>query len=730
MAECTTTVNNLVDAYDEVQEEQSWTRAKLVDMEDMSRHINVKLRGIPESVIPADLHKYASDLMHVIFPNATPLKPNAAVDCSECDPHALCDGLHCSCKAGFFGNGFNCSDIDECADSRTHNCSVGTCENTVGSYICRCPRGYIHLNGSCVPITECEDPSLYGCHPLAKCIYNIYRYTCVCPDGYYGGGSLCEIDECQRGDCGFGTECYKNTGYYFCSDPCVSHRILNNPWRGTNNTLSPFNNCDNYMSGWYRFTGSGGVRLPENCVPENRCGTQAPVWMNGTHPMIRDGIVDRTACAHWYGDCCYRTSTIQVKACPQGYHVYKLSSNPGSWCYSSYCTDASTQTCKVDEEWKLRNNRYGCFCKNQYKVTDLSQVVPDLACGAFDMNATFHKCHFNDLNIYFNKTHVRDNICFIFKDDPVTNSFSILAPIKAGGCGVQSYETNDTHVTHKAKIIIDVEEPGAIILRKNTLDITRQCVYVLDMINSLNITLHPFISSINISVWWIGTFEVIMALYQNSGYTTPYTGSEVALSTEQFLYVGVFFLGGPSNLVLLMKNCYSTPTNNSNDPLKYYIIQNSCPNLQDGTVSVLENGVSNKGRVSVKMLKFVGIYDKVYLHCTVSLCETDYGSCAPVCSRSGSPSDGIGVPRIIDYSGPMTIGPIRRSGSIPTSTPKPSSPTTTKPIPITTPKPSSPTTTSASTQTCKADEEWQLRGSRYGCFCKDPYKVTGMYARI
>lgn len=277
---------------------------------------------------------FGSSLFIVFFFLST-----AAVDCSECHPYALCEGLNCSCKAGFTGDGLNCSDIDECADSQTHNCSVGTCENTVGSYICFCPRGYIHSNGSCEPINECANPSLYGCHPFAKCINNMYRYICVCPDGYYGDGSLCEIDECQRGVCGFGNECTKSFGSYICSDPCVTRNMLDEPWRSTNYTLSPFNKCDKSKYGWYRFVGSGGVRIPENCVSEYRCGSQAPVWMNGAHPVIRDGIVDRTACANWIGDCCYLTSTFQVKACSQGYYVYKISGIPGSsWCFSSYCT--------------------------------------------------------------------------------------------------------------------------------------------------------------------------------------------------------------------------------------------------------------------------------------------------------------------------------------------------------------------------------------------------------
>lgn len=36
----------------------------------------------------------------------------------------------------------------------------------------------------------------------------------------------------------------------------------------------------------------------------------------------------------------------------------------------------------------------------------------------------------------------------------------------------------------------------------------------------------------------------------------------------------------------------------------------------------------------------------------------------------------------------------------------------------------------ANTMTCKVDEEWQKRDKGYGCFCKPPHNITGMYARI
>ena len=62
-----------------------------------------------------------------------------------CHPNATCVNevgrFSCVCNAGFYGDGQDCSDIDEC--QQTNNCSnFATCANTIGSYVCTCLDGF------------------------------------------------------------------------------------------------------------------------------------------------------------------------------------------------------------------------------------------------------------------------------------------------------------------------------------------------------------------------------------------------------------------------------------------------------------------------------------------------------------------------------------------------------------------------------------------------------------
>ncbi|XP_031421038.1 oncoprotein-induced transcript 3 protein-like [Clupea harengus] len=144
-----------------------------------------------------------------------------------------------------------------------------------------------------------------------------------------------------------------NTGSVATSpafDPCHRYSVLDDAWRAANNTIHDNYNilkCDTnvYWQGWYRMFYQGtDAHMPEYCVRMNRCGSHAPLWLNGTHPRVGEGIVTRQVCGHWkWGssnaeDCCnFANPPVRIKACPGNYYVYEF--ERPFYCYLAYCTD-------------------------------------------------------------------------------------------------------------------------------------------------------------------------------------------------------------------------------------------------------------------------------------------------------------------------------------------------------------------------------------------------------
>lgn len=69
MGEFASSYNSLVDANNDQSDKVSWLKTKVVDLEDWSRRNNIKIWGVPESTLPAQLQQYAQDLMKAFLPD-------------------------------------------------------------------------------------------------------------------------------------------------------------------------------------------------------------------------------------------------------------------------------------------------------------------------------------------------------------------------------------------------------------------------------------------------------------------------------------------------------------------------------------------------------------------------------------------------------------------------------------------------------------------------------------
>ncbi|XP_062896028.1 mucin-5AC-like [Mobula hypostoma] len=129
-------------------------------------------------------------------------------------------------------------------------------------------------------------------------------------------------------------------------DPCVTHTVLDQPWRSTkcSNTECTGGQLmgdGNLEMGWYRFNSSGGWKIPESVIPHSRCSGEHSGWLNGPHPNVGAGEVTRTVCFTGPQYTCYWRREIKVKNC-SGYFVYWLWNAPSS--NAVYCTEPMSDT--------------------------------------------------------------------------------------------------------------------------------------------------------------------------------------------------------------------------------------------------------------------------------------------------------------------------------------------------------------------------------------------------
>ena len=124
--------------------------------------------------------------------------------------------------------------------------------------------------------------------------------------------------------------------FHFAADPCYDYKHLSEVNREISYN-TPFGSelCDYQLSeGWYPSVGAAGKKMLTTRVPAFRCGTKWSGWLNGAHPTVENGEVQRTVCFSDYSTGCKYSNDIIVKkngSCL----IYKLFHPPG--CESHFC---------------------------------------------------------------------------------------------------------------------------------------------------------------------------------------------------------------------------------------------------------------------------------------------------------------------------------------------------------------------------------------------------------
>ncbi|XP_072273144.1 uromodulin-like [Pyxicephalus adspersus] len=588
----------------------------------------------------------------------------AAENCSssDCHPNASCDEFggypECSCKEGFAADGSFCSDVNECETAAEYFCLSNNCKNHIGSNLgfincSKCFNGFEYTQeAGCVDINECADDFLNNCHPLANCINELGSYTCSCPEGYTGDGRTCELNGCSHiAPCDDSMDCVNSNGSTICLDPCSHYAEPESCYSGT--FYKTFCNAHT-VNDWYRFPGEA-AQLPEYCVAPVYCGgVNTAIWLNGTHPTIEDGLVSRTACAAWLHQCCVFSFNVSVKACPDGFYVYKLNQLFDS--YNGYCAKSDYSCpdthCFPDEECKTIDGVSECHCSTslQYSTAPKYAMLEgiNIECGMNQIKISYSKCHIELSGFSTSSLHLNDSNCFGDIEIGDKKYITVTTLPRSGHCGTQLV-ANSSHFTYTNIAYLSP------IFTSDTFSTDISCTYPRNMETVLWFSTSVLLSESNLSPEGSISYPVRMGIFQNPNYTELY---EDWSDTNQLMYIGISVqdkTSSPSTAVLIMKNCYVIASE-STDTVTYKVISDYCPVMNDSTINVEENGVSLQGRFSLNITQFAVNYNILSIECQIQLCNT---TCSPNCSTTN--------PAIEDNGGNVTslsVGPLYIRGNI------------------------------------------------------------------
>ena len=191
------------------------------------------------------------------------------------------------------------------------------------------PGTFNYSSGSCAPITCSASGTGYSVSGLA---YGNSSFSCN-TSGYTG-----TINYNCSGTSNPGTFNYTSGSCTPTTPPqCSSYtsRSFDDTYSGIGHGTI----CHNGLSGWYRLTGSYQYLQEQGVHAENIANTDAPGFLQFSHPGTLWQTVSGTVGFNWSGSNTWATSSIQVTNCGS-YFVYNLP--PAGCCTCAYASGSTT----------------------------------------------------------------------------------------------------------------------------------------------------------------------------------------------------------------------------------------------------------------------------------------------------------------------------------------------------------------------------------------------------
>ncbi|XP_019732764.1 alpha-tectorin-like isoform X2 [Hippocampus comes] len=306
----------------------------------------------------------------------------------------------------------------------------------------------------------------------------------------------------------------------------------------------------------------------------------------------------------------------------------------GDWrvavdCPSSNQTYCQDHTCSANEfcgDSRFKKNT--CLCRaifaSQYKLKNTLGDPP--VCQEDRGSISLIGCLLEEDGIDYTTLHLKDENCIGQRDSEthlVTFTFD-----SSNTCGTET-QGNDSFVVLKNSVATGQAPNNSLITRNKFVEIDFTCVYRQPEVRTLTLQVRGSIV-VRQMISQTQNYTLLMQAYSDSGRTQLLEpNAELDLNQQVWIELSADELDG-NTVKIVTESCWVTQQPMPNDTLRYDLIVDGCPNIEDGTVEVVGNGLGKDNYFSFRMFQFVDS-TSFYLHCNVNLCASP--QCAPTCAQ-------------------------------------------------------------------------------------------------
>uniref|UniRef100_A0A3B3CSU8 Alpha-tectorin-like n=1 Tax=Oryzias melastigma TaxID=30732 RepID=A0A3B3CSU8_ORYME len=334
-----------------------------------------------------------------------------------------------------------------------------------------------------------------------------------------------------------------------------------------------------------------------------------------------------------------------------------LGLNIPEWRPSLHCdeSDPCEQLDCTENEWcGEKDGVYGCFCDEHHHRPNNDSFDSSITCVSSSGTLSLSRCQLFEAGFPLSALHLRDDSCKgTLQDGRLVFHFNNDDQL----CGTVLM-SNGTHFIYENSVQGDVDPHDGIISREQSIHLLFNCVYPLAQALSMDVGINPLESIVNKRLpSGEGHYSLRMIPYEDPNFQSPLNRNRnLEMEINQRLYIEVLTEGVDERQIsTILDSCWATPFNDANYPVRWDLINHECPNQADGTVELVQNGISTAARFSFKMFTFTN-YSSIYLHCQVHLCLLRHSNCTAHCY----PGHHTRVARDVRHhdTAAITIGPL------------------------------------------------------------------------